>query len=96
MDTIVSTKQNEIVKPIDKMLHYNGRYGEYGGAYIPEVLAKPLDRLSSEFERLSKDSNFQDEFVYLLKQYVGRPSPLYRASRLSEYVGSSIYLKREI
>ncbi len=95
MDTIVSTKQNEIVKPIDKMLHYNGLYGEYGGAYIPEVLAKPLDRLSSEFERLSKDSNFQDEFVYLLKQYVGRPSPLYRASRLSEYVGSSIYLKRE-
>ncbi|WP_220429267.1 tryptophan synthase subunit beta [Tenuifilum thalassicum] len=77
------------------MLKYNGRYGEYGGAYIPDVLAKPLEKLASEFEKLARTSTFQHELIYLLKQYVGRPSPLYRASRLSEYIGSTIYLKRE-
>ncbi|MEY1638211.1 tryptophan synthase subunit beta [Tenuifilum sp. 4138str] len=77
------------------MLKYNGRYGEYGGAYVPDVLAKPLERLANEFDRLTKDPSFQKEFVHLLKHYVGRPSPLYRAKRLSEQVGSTIYLKRE-
>ncbi|HDP75410.1 MAG TPA: tryptophan synthase subunit beta [Bacteroidales bacterium] len=77
------------------MLKYNGRYGEYGGAYVPDVLAKPLERLANEFDRLTKDPTFQKEFVQLLKHYVGRPSPLYRAKRLSDQVGSTIYLKRE-
>ncbi|HON18150.1 MAG TPA: tryptophan synthase subunit beta [Salinivirgaceae bacterium] len=88
-------KQIEIVQPLKSMLRNNGHYGEYGGAYVPEVLAKPLERLANEFEKLTCDSDFQKEFVYLLKQYVGRPSPLYKAVRLSEYVGSTIYLKRE-
>lgn len=95
METTITTKEREIVKPIISMLQYNGRYGEYGGAYIPEVLAKPLDKLASEFEKLVRASGFQAEFIYLLKQYVGRPSPLYMAKRLSAYVGSTIYLKRE-
>lgn len=94
METIVTTKQIN-VSPIDKMLKHNGRYGEYGGAYVPDVLAKPLEKLADEFDRYSKDANFRREFVYLLKQYVGRPSPLYRADRLSAHVGSTIYLKRE-
>lgn len=95
METTISDIKHEFVQPLSNMLKYNGRYGEYGGAYIPDVLAKSLERVANEFDKLSKDSNFQKEFVYLLKHYVGRPSPLYRASRLSEYVGSTIYLKRE-
>lgn len=95
METISTTKQHEIVQPLNNMLAYNGRYGEYGGAYIPDVLAKPLEQLAIEFDKLTKDSSFQKEFIYLLKHYVGRPSPLYKAKRLSDYVGSTIYLKRE-
>ncbi len=94
METIVRTKQVN-VSPIDKMLQHNGRYGEYGGAYVPDVLVSPLEKLSNEFDRYSKDAGFKNEFVYLLKQYVGRPSPLFRAERLSVYIGSTIYLKRE-
>ncbi|MCB8963905.1 MAG: tryptophan synthase subunit beta [Bacteroidales bacterium] len=77
------------------MLNYNGRYGEYGGAYIPEILAKPLERVSHEFDQLAKDKSFNNEYIHYLKQFVGRPSPLYLAQRLSAYVGSTIYLKRE-
>ncbi len=94
MEAIVTNKQ-VLVSPIESMLKYNGRYGEYGGAYIPDVLAKPLERLAAEFDKHTATSEFRKEFIYLLKQYVGRPSPLYRASRLTDYVGSTIYLKRE-
>lgn len=83
------------VSPIVSMLNYNGRYGEYGGAYIPEILAKPLERVSHEFDQLAKDKSFNNEYIHYLKQFVGRPSPLYLAQRLSAYVGSTIYLKRE-
>lgn len=83
------------VSPIASMLNNNGHYGEYGGAYIPDVLAKPLENVALEFDKLSKDKNFNKEFVHYLKQFVGRPSPLYYAKRLSEFVGSTIYLKRE-
>jgi tryptophan synthase beta chain len=77
------------------MLAYNGRYGEYGGAYVPDVLAKPLENLAEQFEKYSADPAFHREFIHYLKQYVGRPSPLYYARRLSEHIGSTIYLKRE-
>ena len=83
------------VSPIASMLNNNGHYGEYGGAYIPDVLAKPLENVALEFDKLSKDKNFNSEFIHYLKQFVGRPSPLYYAKRLSEFVGSTIYLKRE-
>lgn len=77
------------------MLAYNGRYGEYGGAYVPDVLARPLENLAEQFEKYSADHAFDREFIHYLKQYVGRPSPLYYARRLSEHIGSTIYLKRE-
>lgn len=88
-------KQNITVSPISEMLNYNGSYGDYGGAYVPEVLTKPLEKLAYTFDSLVQDPSFNKEYVHYLKQYVGRPSPLYYAKRLSEYVGSIIYLKRE-
>lgn len=94
METTI-LKQNITVSPLSEMLNYNGMYGNYGGAYVPEVLAKPLERLSNKLDELVKDPSFNKEFIYFLKQYVGRPSPLYYARRLSEHVGSTIYLKRE-
>ncbi len=72
-----------------------GFYGEFGGAFVPPVLEPNLSRLSEAFEKYRKDADFNKEFLYYLKQYVGRPSPLYYAGRLSKHVGSNIYLKRE-
>ncbi|MBW7847959.1 MAG: tryptophan synthase subunit beta [Bacteroidales bacterium] len=84
------------VAPLSTMLrHANGFYGEYGGAYVPPVLAKPLDRLAESFDSLVHHEKFQHEFIHYLKTYVGRPSPLYYARRLSDHIGSRIYLKRE-
>jgi len=88
-------QQTITVSPLSEMLEYNGIYGEYGGAYVPEVLAKPLERLANTFDTLVHDPSFNKEYIHYLKQYVGRPSPLYYAKRLSEHVGSTIYLKRE-
>jgi len=76
-------------------LEANGMYGNYGGMYVPPVLAEKLLILADRFMEITKDPGFQEEFVYYLKQYAGRPSPLYYAERLSKYVGSKIYLKRE-
>lgn len=77
------------------MLKFTGKYGDYGGAYVPPVLAKPLERLADFFESEVKKESFQKEYIYYLKNYVGRPSPLYYAQNLSKHVGSTIYLKRE-
>lgn len=83
------------VRPLEQMLKYNGRYGEYGGAYIPEMLAGPLKKLGDAFDYFARDPEFLNEFSVILHDYAGRPSPLYYARRLSEHVGSTIYLKRE-
>jgi tryptophan synthase beta chain len=72
-----------------------GYFGEFGGMFVPPVLEPKLIELSNVFNKLKNDNAFIKEFHYYLKQYVGRPSPLYLANRLSEYVGSRIYLKRE-
>jgi tryptophan synthase beta chain len=72
-----------------------GFYGEFGGAFVPPVLMPNLTRLAEAFNKYRKDPDFNKEFFYYLKQYVGRPSPLYYAERLSKHVGSHIYLKRE-
>ena len=73
-----------------------GRFGNYGGRYVPETLTRALDALAIEYEKALADSKFQSELADLLKHYVGRPSPLYHAQRLSQYVGGAqIYLKRE-
>ena len=74
----------------------NGRFGEYGGRYIPEVLAKAHDELDREYTKLREDPDFQTELSELLRNYAGRPTPLTFASRLSQEVGGArIWLKRE-
>ncbi|OFY73784.1 MAG: tryptophan synthase subunit beta [Bacteroidetes bacterium RIFOXYA12_FULL_33_9] len=73
----------------------NGYVGKYGGAFVPPVLAGKLEKLTEVFEIAKKTESFQQELSSLLIDYVGRPSPLYFAKRLSEYIEAKIYLKRE-
>ena len=72
-----------------------GYYGEFGGAYIPEILHRCVSELQEAYSKVLEDEGFKKEYVQLLKDYVGRPSPLYLAKRLSEKYGCKIYLKRE-
>lgn len=72
-----------------------GYYGRFGGAFVPEVLHANVENLRKAYLREMSDPSFQDEFQSLLRDYVGRPSPLYLARRLSERYGAKIYLKRE-
>ncbi|MBD5308027.1 MAG: tryptophan synthase subunit beta [Bacteroides sp.] len=72
-----------------------GFYGQFGGAYIPEILHGTVAKLREAYNRYIDDPNFQKEFRSLLSDYVGRPSPLYLAQRLSDHYGCRIYLKRE-
>ncbi|MCM1050384.1 MAG: tryptophan synthase subunit beta [Paenibacillus sp.] len=72
-----------------------GYYGRFGGAYIPEILHSNIEHLRETFYRYAADDEFNRELDLLLRDYVGRPSPLYRANRLSEHYGTNIYLKRE-
>ncbi len=73
----------------------NGFYGEFGGAFIPEMLHNSVEELRIAFEEIKSDASFQNEFLSLLRDYVGRPTPLYLAKGLSEKFQSTIYLKRE-
>ncbi len=72
-----------------------GYYGEYGGAYIPELLFPNVEQLRLNYIGIINDPSFRKEFKDLLHDYVGRPTPLYHASRLSEKYGGQIHLKRE-
>ncbi len=72
-----------------------GYYGEFGGAYIPEMLYPNVEELKQQYIQIMQEESFQKEFKDLLKDYVGRPTPLYFASRLSEKYNTKIYLKRE-
>lgn len=73
-----------------------GKFGEFGGMYVAETLMSALKDLEKEFLAALKDESFESEYIALLKDYVGRPSPLYFAKRLTEYCGGAkIYLKRE-
>ena len=72
-----------------------GYYGEFGGAYIPEILHRCVEELRRAYLRVLDNTDFQQEFNALLRDYVGRPSPLYLAQRLSRKYGCRIYLKRE-
>ena len=72
------------------------RFGEYGGRYIPEVLAEAHDELEREYIKLRQDPDFRNELTSLLTHYAGRPTPLTLASRLSSEIGGArIWLKRE-
>jgi tryptophan synthase beta chain len=74
----------------------HGHWGKFGGRYIPETLVAPLDELTDEFMRAREDPNFWDEFNQLLRDYCGRPTPLFYARRLTEHAGGAqIHLKRE-
>lgn len=74
----------------------HGKFGQYGGQYVAETLMSALKDLEAEFNKALKDESFQREYLQLLKDYIGRPTPLYYAERLSKYCGGArIYLKRE-
>ena len=72
-----------------------GYYGDFGGAYIPEMLHRNVEELKSKYLEIIYDESFQKEFNALLKDYVGRPTPLFYANRLSEKYQSNVFLKRE-
>ena len=72
-----------------------GYYGAFGGAYIPEMLYSNVETLKTQYLQIMQDPIFQAEFQALLKDYVGRPTPLFLAERLSKEIGATIYLKRE-
>ena len=71
-------------------------YGEFGGQYVPQELKEKLNEIEKKFTKAKNDEKFEKEYLYYLKQYVGRPTPLYYAENLSKYAGGAkIYLKRE-
>ncbi|MDO4955456.1 MAG: tryptophan synthase subunit beta [Bacteroidales bacterium] len=72
-----------------------GYYGDFGGAYIPEILYKTVEDLKKAYLPILESKEFKEELHVLLKDYVGRPSPLYYAKRMSEKYGCNLYLKRE-
>lgn len=72
-----------------------GFYGEFGGAYVPEILYATVEKLKEQYLPILESKEFQDEYMALLRDYVGRPSPLYFAKRMSERYGCQLYLKRE-
>ncbi len=72
-----------------------GRFGRFGGQYVPETLVPALAELEAAHQEAWSDPGFQEELAYYLREYVGRPTPLYFAARLSEAVGAKVYLKRE-
>ncbi len=80
---------------MQQIIDKNGYYGEFGGAYIPEILYANVERLKDNYLKIMEEPAFRAEFEALLRDYVGRPSPLYLARRLSEKYGARIYLKRE-
>jgi tryptophan synthase beta chain len=73
----------------------NGFYGRFGGSYIPEMLYPNVEELRQNYLKIMQEPDFQEEMQSLLKDYVGRPTPLYFAKRLSEKYNTNIYLKRE-
>jgi len=91
-----STKQISVDPVAGRLPDALGHFGPYGGRYVPETLMAALEALDEGYEAARQDPTFQEEVNYTLRQYVGRPTPLYFARRLSERLrGPRIYLKRE-
>jgi tryptophan synthase beta chain len=91
MINTISPSNKETYKQPDNF----GYYGNFGGAYIPEMLHKNVEELQKKYINIMYETSFQQEFQQLLKDYVGRPTPLYLAERLSKLHNTNIYLKRE-
>jgi tryptophan synthase beta chain len=86
---------HRVDQPVAPATGIEGRFGPYGGRYVPEVLIAALDELTVAWAEARTDPGFRSELDALLSDYVGRPTPLFRAERLSEHVGRTVYLKRE-
>jgi tryptophan synthase beta chain len=83
-------------KNIKDIKKAQGYFGPYGGRYVPEILISALDELEKNYVKVKNDKKFHEELSYYLKNYAGRPTPLYFAARLTKYLGGAkIYLKRE-
>ncbi|MCZ7591174.1 MAG: tryptophan synthase subunit beta [Kiritimatiellae bacterium] len=72
-----------------------GHFGPYGGMFVPETLMSPLKELAEQYDKVRRDAAFHKELDYYLRNFVGRPTPLYHAQRLSKELGATVYLKRE-
>jgi tryptophan synthase beta chain len=94
MEAYFSEKKNPSVKS-SFSVDSNGFYGEFGGAFIPEMLHHNVETLRQQYLKIMKSKDFQKEFKSLLADFVGRPTPLYLAERLSKRYGCTIFLKRE-
>ena len=79
-----------------KIDNETGHFGQFGGRFVPEALITALDQLETEYEKAVADPKFNEEFMDLMKNYVGRPSPLSEAKNFSKFAGNArIFLKRE-
>jgi tryptophan synthase beta chain len=94
--TVTKKARNQISGKLPPQAATAGRFGAYGGRYVPETLMAALDELEREYEKAKRDRKFQQRLDQLLKQYAGRPTPLFFARRLTAKLGGAkIYLKRE-
>ena len=90
---MVAVMSSTATEPLPDAL---GHFGPYGGRFVPETLMHPLQELEAEYLRSQQDPAFQREFEYYLREFCGRPTPLYFAEKLSQQLGGArIYLKRE-
>ena len=86
----------DVPSPDASLPDENGRFGEFGGRYVPETLVQALDQLEEEYNKAKNDPSFMEELKVLWRDFVGRPSPMYFAKRLTEETGGAqIWFKRE-
>ena len=93
--TNINDRKPSLVGGLEGLPDEQGYYGSFGGAYIPEMLHRNVEELRTKYLEIIYEDSFQHEFQQLLKDYVGRPTPLYFAERLSKQFNANIYLKRE-
>ncbi|MGN6368771.1 MAG: tryptophan synthase subunit beta [Phycisphaerae bacterium] len=94
--SVARGRSGEPTRAVRSVPDNEGRFGPYGGVYVPETLMVAVRQLAEEYERAKKDPVFQEQLRYFLKQFVGRPTPLYFAERLTQLAGGAkIFLKRE-
>ena len=93
--SIIRTTMTALQNQSAYQVNERGYYGQFGGAYIPEMLYPNVEELRDNYLKIIAQPDFQEEFQGLLRDYVGRPTPLYLAQRLSDKYNTTIYLKRE-